>query len=193
MLKKTDQRLDAPEISIPFSCTLKQSIQYILTDKHAGGDLYKQLRHQNKTYRKRYGSAHNRHGIPNRTGIEERPDIVNTRARVGDWKADTMIGKNHKGVFVTLDERKSKLRLALPVSCKKAREVTAAIRSLFEPLKHFEKPSPSTMEKNLHSMTSLLRHCAVTPILPHLIIHGSEARMKMPMDCCDSIFLNQWS
>ena len=50
-----------------------------------------------------------------------------------------MIGKNHKGVFVTLDERKSKLRLALPVSCKKASEVTAAIRSLFEPLKHFVK------------------------------------------------------
>lgn len=113
--------------------------QYILADKRAGGDLYKQLRHQNKTYRKRFGSAHNRHGIPNRTDIEERPDIVNTRARVGDWEADTMIGKDHKGVFVTLDERKSKLRLALPVSRKKASEVTAAIHSLFAPLKRFVK------------------------------------------------------
>jgi IS30 family transposase len=28
---------------------------YILADKQAGGDLYKHLRHQNKTYRKRYG------------------------------------------------------------------------------------------------------------------------------------------
>ncbi|MEE9494599.1 MAG: IS30 family transposase, partial [Gammaproteobacteria bacterium] len=37
--------------------------QYILADKRSGGDLYQQLRHQNKTYRKRYGSAHNRHGI----------------------------------------------------------------------------------------------------------------------------------
>jgi IS30 family transposase len=32
--------------------------QYILTNKKAGGDLYKHLRHQNKTYR-------NRAGIPN--------------------------------------------------------------------------------------------------------------------------------
>jgi len=40
-----------------------------------------------------------------------------------------------KGVFVTLDERKSKLRLALPVSSKKARDVTDAILSLLGPVK----------------------------------------------------------
>lgn len=113
--------------------------QYILADKRSGGDLYTHLRHQNKTYRKRYGSAHprNRSGIPNRTDIDDRPELVNTRERVGDWEADTMIGKNHKGVFVTLDERKSKLRLALPVSNKKARSVTDAMLSLFSPLKRF--------------------------------------------------------
>ncbi len=112
--------------------------QYILSNKRSGGDLYTHLRHQNKTDRKRYGSAHPRHrsGIPNRTDIDERPEMVNTRERVGDWEADTMIGKNHKGVFVTLDERKSKLRLALPVSSKKARDVTDAMLSLFGPVKH---------------------------------------------------------
>jgi IS30 family transposase len=30
----------------------------------------------------------------------------------GHWEADTIIGKAHKGVIVTLDERISKLRLA---------------------------------------------------------------------------------
>jgi IS30 family transposase len=35
--------------------------QYILTDKKARGDLYKHLRHQNKTYRKRYGHARKPH------------------------------------------------------------------------------------------------------------------------------------
>jgi len=115
--------------------------QYLLSDKRSGGDLYTHLRHQDKTYRKRYGSTHkrNRNGIPNRTDIDERPDIINTRERVGDWEADTMIGKNHKGVFVTLDERKSKLRLALPVSTKKARDVTDAMIHLFTPVKRFVK------------------------------------------------------
>lgn len=111
--------------------------QYILADKKAGGDLYTHLRHQEKTYRKRYGSAHNRNGIPDRADIDERPQVVNERGRLGDWEADTMIGKNHKGVFVTLDERKSKLRLAMPVISKRARDVTDAILDLFKPLKSF--------------------------------------------------------
>ncbi len=108
-----------------------------MADKQSGGDLYKHLRHQEKTYRKRYGAAHNRTGIPNRTDIDERPVVANTRERIGDWEADTMIGKNHKGVFVTLDERKSKLRMAAPVNSKRARDVTDAMIRLFSPLKHF--------------------------------------------------------
>lgn len=113
--------------------------QYILSDKQAGGELYKHLRHQNKTYRKRYGAAHSRNGIPNRTDIDERPDVANKRKRIGDWEADTIIGKNHKGVIVTLDERKSKLRLAMPTGNKKARSVTDAMISLFSPIKHIVK------------------------------------------------------
>ena len=110
--------------------------QYILEDKASGGDLYKHLRHQNKTYRKRYGSSNKRskNGIPDRVDIDERPDIVNNRERVGDWEADTIIGKNHRGAIVTLDERKSKLRLAMPTGTKTARSVTDAIKHLFSPI-----------------------------------------------------------
>ena len=110
--------------------------QYILRDKNAGGELYKHLRHQGKKYRKRYGSSrNNRHGIPNRTDIDQRPEVANKRDRVGDWEADTIIGKNHKGAIVTLDERKCKLRLAYPVSNKKSSMVTEAIEFLLEPIK----------------------------------------------------------
>ncbi|MBC8550105.1 MAG: IS30 family transposase [Candidatus Brocadiales bacterium] len=101
--------------------------QHILSDKKTGGVLYKHLRHQNKTYRKRYGSAHNRTGIPNRVDIDQRPEEANDRSRVGDWEAGTIIGHNHKGVITTLDERATKLRLALPTSSKAAAPVAAAI------------------------------------------------------------------
>jgi len=111
--------------------------QYILADKQAGGDLYKHLRHQNKTYRKRYGHPRNRTGIPNRVDIDERPEIANQRGRVGDWEADTIIGKNHKGAIVTLDERKSKLRLAAPLKGKKAKLVTEAMTKLLHPFQRF--------------------------------------------------------
>jgi IS30 family transposase len=113
--------------------------QYILADKQGGGVLYQHLRHQNKTYRKRYGSAHNRTGIPNRVDIEKRPEVANQRERIGDWEADTIIGKNHKGAIVTLDERKSKLRLAAPLSGKKAYPVKEAMIALLNPVRQFVK------------------------------------------------------
>lgn len=113
--------------------------QYILADKQAGGELFKHLRHQNKTYRKRYGSAHNRTGIPNRVDIDKRPEIANQRKRIGDWEADTIIGKNHKGAIVTLDERQSKLRLAAPLQGKKAQPVKEAMIALLHPIRQFVK------------------------------------------------------
>ena len=113
--------------------------QFIEDDKRNGGTLYKHLRHQKKPYRKRYGSANNRTGIPNRVGIEERPEIVNNRDRVGDWEADTVIGKNHSGAIATLDERKTKLRLAVPLPGKKAQAVKHAVIDVLKPLKRFVK------------------------------------------------------
>ena len=106
-----------------------------MADKEAGGTLYKHLRHKNKTYRKRYGSAHNRTGIPNRVDIEQRPQEADQRQRIGDWEADTIVGKNHKGALVTLDERKSKLRLAAPLQSKKAQDVTDAAIAVLHPIK----------------------------------------------------------
>ena len=135
--------------------------QYIITDKRIGGDLYTHLRHQNKTYRKRYGAAHSRNGIPNRTDIDERPTVANNRKRVGDWEADTIIGKNHKGAIVTLDERKSKLRLAMPTGSKKARSVTDAIISLFSPIKEIVKTVTfdNGKEFTLHEEIADKLHC----------------------------------
>jgi IS30 family transposase len=109
----------------------------ILDNKRADGDLYTHLRHRNKTYRKRYGSVNNRskNGIPDRVDIDQRPEQANNRERFGDWEGDTIIGKNHKGAIVTLDERVSKLRLALPTAGKKADKVRDTIIRLFTPIK----------------------------------------------------------
>ena len=81
--------------------------------------IYKHLRHQAKPYRKRYGNKHSRNGISNRDDIDHRPEISNKRMRVGDWELDIIIWKAHKGAIVTMDDRKSKVRLALPVSQKR--------------------------------------------------------------------------
>ena len=82
---------------------------FIRKDKANGGDLYKNLRH--KKYKQRTGSPDARGQICNRVSIDERPAIVDEKVRLGDWEADTVIGKGHKGVLVTLSERVSKLNL----------------------------------------------------------------------------------
>jgi len=44
----------------------------------------------------RYGKTDRRGIIPNRQSIEQRPAIVDARSCIGDWEADTIIGKNHR-------------------------------------------------------------------------------------------------
>ncbi len=110
--------------------------QHVLKDKKAGGCLYKQLRHQGKPYHKRYGSS-KRESIPNRVDIDERPEVADNRERIGDWEADTIIGKQHQGAIVTVDERVTKLRLAAPIGRKQSSTTTEAISNLLDPLKAF--------------------------------------------------------
>ena len=102
--------------------------QYIYADKKFGGQLHRHLRCQKKR-RKRYGAYDRRGRIPNQVSIEERPEIVRERSRVGDWEGDTMIGKNHKGALVTLVECKSLYTLIDAVARRTAAAVHEAIVS----------------------------------------------------------------
>lgn len=107
----------------------------VYADKRQKGDLWRHLRCQ-KPHRKRYASGQERRGtIRNRVSIEERPDIVAQKSRIGDWEGDTVIGKNHKGGFVTLAERKSRYVLAGHISSKHAEGVTAVVTRLLKPHK----------------------------------------------------------
>lgn len=85
----------------------EQIYRYIYKNKQQGGDLYKYLRIASKSFRPRYGTKTKRSKIPNRIGIDQRPAIVDQRKRIGDWEADTIVGKGQKGAILTIIERKS--------------------------------------------------------------------------------------
>jgi len=110
--------------------------RYIREDKAAGGQLYKHLRHS-KPYKKRTGKPDARGQIIGRKSIDQRPSIVDQKCRLGDWEADTVIGKGHKGVLVTLAERVSKKTLIAKVNSKHADVVTAAIIRLLKSEKNY--------------------------------------------------------
>ncbi len=107
--------------------------QHIWADRRNGGDLYTHLRQAHKKRRKKYGSKDKRGQICNRVSIDQRPDIVDKKSRIGDWEIDTVIGQNHKGALVTIVDRYSKLVLIKRVETKHAEGVTAATITLLKP------------------------------------------------------------
>ena len=105
--------------------------RYLRQDKSNGGTLWQHLRICSKPYRKRYGSTWTRGKVPNRVGIENRPAIVDQKSRIGDWEADTIIGKDQKSALLTLVERVTRYTIICKLDSLKAEDTAlAAIRVL---------------------------------------------------------------
>lgn len=107
--------------------------QHLYADKQQGGDLHTHLRCQKKR-RKRYGRYDRRGQIKNRKSISDRPAIVATKERLGDWEIDTIIGKNHQQAIVSIVERQSKLTRLAKVERKTDEAVKAAVIKLLNPI-----------------------------------------------------------
>jgi len=124
-------------ISISF-VTIYKHIYY---DKLNNGILYTRLRQQGRR-RKKYGSSR-KNRIKDRVSIEERPSVVNEKIRVGDFEADTIIGKGRQGAIVTIVDRKSMYtKISLPVT-KKSHIVANEMVRLLAPFK-----------KSVHTITT---------------------------------------
>src|ERR1700704_792804 len=106
---------------------------YVYADKRRGGTLHRHLRSQKKQ-RKRYSGYVRRGQIPNRTSIDERPQIVARKGRYGDWEADTIVGARHKGGILSAVERKSKLTRLRKLGTKAAAEMKDNTIELLAPL-----------------------------------------------------------
>lgn len=106
--------------------------QYIWQDKDQGGDLYKNLRRQGKKYKKRGSGKSSRGRIKNQISIEERPEAVEERSRFGDLEIDTIIGKQHKGAILTINDRKTGILRMKKLATKSAKLVEQAACELLE-------------------------------------------------------------
>ncbi len=111
--------------------------KYIWAEKHMGGFLYKELRHNGKKYNKRSKGMAGRGCIPGRVDIDERPKIVEEKMRIGDWELDTIIGAGQSGAIVSMVDRASKLTKLSKVSRKTAEEVTEALVKDLKPIQDF--------------------------------------------------------
>jgi IS30 family transposase len=107
---------------------------HIYQNRLEGGNMYVRLRRRHK-YRKRIHKYCSRKGWDTRRPISERPPIVETRSRLGDWEADTIIGRERRGGILSLVERRSRYCLLQKVTTKSAQTVAEAVCATLLPVK----------------------------------------------------------
>ena len=89
----------------------------------------KSLRRRGKRYR--YGRANVRQMFPERRQIEDRPEIVAARSRLGDWEGDTIHGHGRSGYVATYVDRRSGFLIAGKLKKFGARTLTERTQDLF--------------------------------------------------------------
>ena len=115
--------------------SIERIYQYIWKDKKDKKDkgvLYLSLRSTGKRYRKRGNKKDSRGLISNRKPIEDRPKIVELKERFGDLEIDTIIGKNHKGAIVTINDRATGILRMKKIESKESEQVKRATIELLQ-------------------------------------------------------------
>lgn len=109
---------------------------YVWNDKKQGSkELYKHLRRRGRHYTKRGSKTNGRGFIKNRIDIDQRPVIVDEKLRFGDLEIDTIIGKNHKGALLTINDRVTGLVWIRKLSGKEAAPLTESTVKALLPIK----------------------------------------------------------
>jgi len=158
--------------------SVERIYQHIWSDKKRKGTLYAHLRTQGKRYRKRGASKDKRGIIKDKVPISERPPIVEARERVGDLEINTMIGKDHKGAIITVNDRATRVVKIIKTNGKNADDLAKNVVEKLQDWKPF-----------LHTITSdngkeFAQHKAEALNIQYFFARpyhrvGSEARMRM--------------
>ena len=122
------------------NCVSHETIyKHVWKDKKAGGKLYLHFRNQGKTYRKRGALKDKRGQIPGRVGIEDRPIEVEQKQRIGDLEIDLVIGKDHKGALLTVNDRVTGMLQMIKIDDKNSETIMIAVIELLQNWKPFIK------------------------------------------------------
>lgn len=118
-----------------FEAVSHQTIyKYVYQNNLEGGVLYTHLARQHR-YRKRIHKYCKRGFRDPRRPISERPAIVETRSRIGDWEADTIIGRKQQQAIVSIVERQSRYCVLKKVPVRSSAMVAEAACQKLLPLK----------------------------------------------------------
>jgi IS30 family transposase len=145
--------------------------------KRAGGHLHLALR-IHKQRHKRRGVRERRGAIPNQISIDQRPPIVDSRKRFGDWEADLVIGARHSQALVTINERKSRYALIQRVTSKQSPIVRRAIVKKLKPFARLEHTLTTDNGKEFAQHERIAADLKLNYYLAHPMPPGNAAPMK---------------
>ncbi len=112
----------------------EQIYRWVYADSRNRGMLHGYLRRGHVHRRRRRRLAALRARFPDRVDIDQRPTIVDARARFGDWEGDTVLGRVNNGVIATHAERKSGYLLAIKLPSRHAQPLADATIQAFKRL-----------------------------------------------------------
>jgi IS30 family transposase len=135
--------------------------QYIWKDKKESGTLYKSLRTQGKTYRKRGAAKDKRGQIIGRVPMAERPAIVDEKQRIGDLEIDLIVGAEQSGYLLTINDRATSMSLIAKLETKEAKEVQEAIVKKLSSWKPFLKTITSDNGKEFANHLQIVKELNV--------------------------------
>ena len=108
---------------------------WIRANKLAGGVFHRHLRQAHRKRRSRYGSQLKRFHVAGKVSIDDRPKVVETRSRIGDWEGDLMEGKDRRSYLLTIVDRRSGYLLVSKVGNKTSGVVRDASVRLLQKMK----------------------------------------------------------
>jgi IS30 family transposase len=120
-------------------------------------ELYKHLKHGRR--RRKRGNYNDSRGIlSGRVSIEQRPEVVEDRSRLGDLEIDLMVGKAHKSALVVIIDRATLLTRLKKITSRHAELTEMAIeQSLARIPKAFIKTVTVDNDKAFANHQSLAR------------------------------------
>ena len=130
--------------SSSFQISHETIYQYAYETYSSSFNLFPYFRHLDKQH-KRYRGKPKRQTVL-KTGkkmIEERPDIINNKERIGDWESDLIEGSKGSGYIATFVERVAKYTKASKMETKHAEIFNQAANLAFK----------NTDNENLYSIT----------------------------------------
>ena len=112
-----------------------ETIYLMIYSNYQEMGIHKEYLRQKQKKQRRKGINHKRGGIPNRVGIENRPQIAAMKTEIGHWESDTVIGCDHSGVVVTHVDKASKYLIAGLAKKKTKEEINRVTMEQFKDVK----------------------------------------------------------